>query len=169
VLELGCGTGADAALFAAEGHRVLALDFSAVAIGRAARQYAGLGVEFRVADFSRPLDLGSESVDLVYSRMSLHYFTDEVTRAVVGELARVLVRGGLLVVLCRSVADPLWGEGTRIEADMYRFNDHVRHFFSAGYLRELLAGRFDPARVTEFEGLAYGYDSAFVEAVARRC
>ncbi|MGW3964823.1 class I SAM-dependent methyltransferase [Amycolatopsis sp. NPDC005003] len=168
VLELGCGAGADAAHFASEGHEVLALDFSAVAIRRASRHYSDLGVHFRVADFARPLELPSESFDLVYSRLSLHYFTDEVTRAIVGEVARVLVRNGRLVVLCRSVADPLWGKGVELEKNMYRLDGHVRHFFSAGYLRELIADRFDPAEVTEFPGVAYGYASAFVKAVARR-
>lgn len=168
VLELGCGAGSDAAYFAREGHEVLALDFSAVAIRRASRHYADSGVEFREADFSRPLDFPPGSFDLVYSRLSLHYFTDEVTRALVGELARVLVRNGRLVVLCRSVADPLWGRGVKIEEDMFRLDDHVRHFFSVGYLRELLAEGFTQAEVTEFRGTAYGRESAFVKAVARR-
>ncbi|HEY3470018.1 MAG TPA: class I SAM-dependent methyltransferase [Amycolatopsis sp.] len=168
VLELGCGAGADAAHFAREGHEVLALDFSAVAIRRASRHYVGLGVEFREVDFSRPLDLPSESFDLVYSRLSLHYFTDDVTRALIGEVARLLVRDGCLVVLCRSVADPLCGRGVKIEDNMFRLDDHVRHFFSVGYMRELIADRFGQAEVTEFDGSAYGYESAFVKAVARR-
>jgi len=168
VLELGCGAGSDAAHFASEGHEVLALDFSAVAIRRASRHCSNPDVRFRVADFARPLELPSESFDLVYSRLSLHYFTDEVTRAVVDEVARVLVPNGRLVVLCRSVADPLWGKGVELGKNMYRLNGHVRHFFSAGYLRELIAGRFDSAEVTEFPGAAYGYESAFVKAVATR-
>ena len=168
VLELACGAGADAAHFAAEGHEVLALDFSAVAIRRASRHYADFGVDFRVTDFSRPLDLPSESFDLVYSRLSLHYFTDEATRALIAELVRVLLRNGRLVVLCRSVADPLWGKGVEVEADMFRLDDHVRHFFSVEYLRELLADGFAQAEVNAFAGTAYGHESAFVKAVARR-
>jgi SAM-dependent methyltransferase len=168
VLELGCGSGADAAYLAREGHDVLAVDFSAIAIRRAASGHADVGVDFRVADFSRPLDLRPESFDLVYSRLSMHYFPDSVTRAVVGEIARVLVRKGRLVALCKSVADPLCGQGSRIEDDMYRLDDHVRHFFSAEYMCELLDGRFRPVHVTEFEGVAYGRDSAFVKVVARR-
>jgi len=168
VLELGCGSGADAAYLAGAGHDVLAVDFSEVAIRRAASRYADVGVDFRVADFSLPLDLRSESFDLVYSRLSIHYFPDSVTRAVVDEITRVLVRKGRLVALCKSVADPLCGRGSRIEDDMFLLDDHVRHFFSAGYMYDLLDGRFRPVDVTEFEGVVYGQDSAFVKAVARR-
>ncbi|WP_328443988.1 class I SAM-dependent methyltransferase [Amycolatopsis sp. NBC_00438] len=168
VLELGCGSGADAAYLAAEGHDVLALDFSAVAIRRAASVHADVGVDFRVADFSRPLDLRPESFDLVYARLSMHYFPDSVTRELVGEVARLLAEEGRLVALCKSVADPLCGKGSRIEDDMYRLDGHVRHFFSAGYMRELLGSGFRPARVTEFEGVAYGRNSAFVKVFAQR-
>jgi SAM-dependent methyltransferase len=43
VLVLGCGEGHDAALFAREGHRVVAVDISAEAIARAQAQYSGIG------------------------------------------------------------------------------------------------------------------------------
>jgi len=54
VLELGCGTGHDAARLAREGHEVVAVDFSRAAISRA-RVLHGEGADFRIADIAEPL------------------------------------------------------------------------------------------------------------------
>jgi SAM-dependent methyltransferase len=73
VLELGCGTGNDAARLAAEGYSVTAVDLSGEAIGRARARFSPPAT-FLVADVTRPLpfpdgafgsDSGFRTVDAV--------------------------------------------------------------------------------------------------------
>ena len=76
--------------------------------------------------------------DAVYARLSLHYFPDAVTRQMFGEIRRVLRPDGMLAFMCKSTADPLYGEGNQIEPDMFLRDGKVRHFFSEAYARECL-------------------------------
>src|SRR5688572_23365915 len=77
VLELGFGGGGDAAYFAGVGHHVLATDISESAVARARESFAGhdLPLAFEVHDTSKPFDLPDATFDLIYARLSLHYFT----------------------------------------------------------------------------------------------
>ena len=98
--------------------------------------------------------------------MSLHYFTDTVTRAVFRELARLLMPGGLLAFQCKTVDDPQYGRGRKIEKDMYD-STHARHFFSEAYARECLQSLFEVQSMRSERGPLYNDDSAYVKVVAR--
>jgi len=72
ILELGCGTGEDAVRFAAQGHRVHAVDSSAamLGVGGAKARAAGVAqqIHFEQVDLRQPdrLGAGSPAVDLVF-------------------------------------------------------------------------------------------------------
>src|ERR1700752_3258479 len=66
ILELGCGTGNDAARLAAEGYTVTATDISGEAIGQAKAKYGDLAT-FLVADMSQPLPFPGEGFEAVMS------------------------------------------------------------------------------------------------------
>jgi len=69
VLMPGCGSGYEVRSFAAAGHRVLAIDFSAAAVERAREALGSDGHLVRLADFFTD-DLGAP-FDLVYERAFL--------------------------------------------------------------------------------------------------
>jgi SAM-dependent methyltransferase len=170
VLELGCGLGDDAAHFASLGHQVLAFDLSETAVKRARTRHIDLGhsLSFEAQDISRPFDaLPARSFDLVYARLSLHYFTDAVTRSIFRELHRLMVPDGILAFICRSNRDGRCGMGTQIEEYVFDYH-HVRHFFSLDYTRQCLEAGFEVLSLEEVEGELYGRASAYVKAVARR-
>jgi SAM-dependent methyltransferase len=165
ILELGCGAGLDAAAFARNGHNVVATDFSAVILAGAARRLGQVsGLSFVLLDTSRPLCFAGNTFDVVYARLSLHYFRDAVTRQVMAEIQRVLRPGGRLCFLCKSTGDSVYGQGTEIEPDMFDNHGHIRHFFSYDYAQSLLAGRFVPEAVTATP--TAGADHAFVQVIA---
>ena len=111
VLELGCGNGADAAFLSQRGHAVLATDFSEYAIQTAEAIYQDENLKFRKQDLRDPLAFEAAKFDIVYARLSLHYFSDAVTRAIFNEVGRVLRPGGQFLFMCKSTQDPLYARG----------------------------------------------------------
>lgn len=145
VLELGCGTGHDAARLAREGFTVIALDFSREAIVRARTTY-GAVVAFVVADMARPFGFPDAAFDAVMANVAVHMFSDTVTRAVFAEVARVVRPGGLFLFHVNALEDrPLRARRfpvvRELEPDYVReATGQTMHFFSEPYLRDLLAG-----------------------------
>jgi len=144
VLELGCGTGHDAARLAGEGYAVTAIDVSAEAIGQAQARF-GSTVRFTVADMTRRLPFPDGGFDAVMSNVALHMFPDEVTRAVFAEVGRLIRAGGLFLFHVNALEDrPLrarWQPARELEPDyVAEESGQTMHFFSEAYLRELLAG-----------------------------
>ena len=169
LLELGCGAGIDAALFARGGATVTATDFSEAALAHARARFPGVpGLSFRALDMTAPLPFPDAAFDAVYARLSLHYFTDPVTRRVVAEIARVLAPGGPLALMCKSTDDPLYRRGTEIAPHMWELGGKVRHFFSPAYTRELLGNAFVMTRLTYGPESPYGAPSDAVTALATR-
>lgn len=105
ILEIGCGTGHDAARLAREGYRVTAVDVSSEAIGSARDRYGRLGVTFCEVDVADGLPFADESFDAVMANVALHLFPDAVTRTVVGDIRRVVRRGGLLLAHVNAAGD----------------------------------------------------------------
>lgn len=168
VLELGCGSGWDAAFFARNGHTVCATDFSAVALGANRARYRNVShLHFVQLDTGRPFPFADGAFDAVHAHLSLHYFPDGATRALFRAIRRVLRRGGLLGYLCKSVEDPLYGRGRQIEPDMFEHEGHVRHFFSEGYAVSCLGPRFEAILVESGPDRTYRTASAFVKVIAR--
>jgi SAM-dependent methyltransferase len=144
VLELGCGTGNDAARLAGEGYSVTAIDLSGEAIGQARARFGSLA-RFGVADMTQRLPFPDESFDAVMSNVAMHMFPDSVTRAVFAEVGRLVRADGLFVFHVNSLQDrPLRARNLparEIEPDyVAEESGQTMHFFSEPYLRELLAG-----------------------------
>lgn len=167
VLELGCGVGNDSVAFANKGHDILATDFSEIAIQKNKDTYKDIsGLTFEVLDMSRPFKFNDNTFDVIYARLSLHYFTDTITRNIFQEIKRVLKPNGLICFICKSVKDPLYGKGEEIEKDMFENEGHVRHFFSESYAKSLLEKDFEIKKMDVGDEQFYGRNSAFVKVVA---
>jgi ubiquinone/menaquinone biosynthesis C-methylase UbiE len=169
VLDLGCGSGNDSVYFAKHNHTVLGTDFSDIAIEKNKLHYQNLPkLQFIVQDLSDAFPFKDSSFSVMYARLSLHYFSDKVTKQIFNEIYRVLKIQGLLCFICKSVHDPLYGKGERIEKDMFTFNNHVRHFFSKEYVQECLAGKFEIKLLETGEDSFYNKNSAFVKVIAQK-
>jgi SAM-dependent methyltransferase len=144
VLELGCGTGNDAARLADEGYSVTAVDVSGEAIGQARARF-GSRATFLAADMTQRLPFSDGSFDAVMSNVAVHMFPDGVTRAVFAQVGRLVRADGLFVFHVNSLEDrPL--RARRLGARELELNyvaeesGQTMHFFSEAYLRDLLAG-----------------------------
>lgn len=101
VLDLGCGEGLYALLFAAEGYEVVGIDISSSAVTWARRHATEQGwsnAHFRVGDVTKLNDLASEQFDVVLSVHCYHCLSDAKDRiAHLREAWRVLKPGGIFV------------------------------------------------------------------------
>lgn len=169
ILELGCGEGNDSFYFAEQGHVVTATDFSDVAITQNTERWTNDNLTFAVQDLAQPFPQADASFDVIYTRLSLHYFTDDTTRRIFKDIARILKPGGLLCFMCKSTQDSIYGKGDLIEQDMYELNGHVRHFFSQEYAEDLLhdAG-LDSGSIVMGEEKIYDRQSAFIKVMAKK-
>ena len=144
ILELGCGTGNDAARLAGEGYSVTAVDVSGEAIGQAQAKFGSLA-RFLVADITRRLPFPDGNFDAVMSNVAMHMFPDSVTRALFAQVGRLVRTDGLFVFHVNSLEDrPLRARrlpARELEPDyVAEESGQTMHFFSEAYLRDLLAG-----------------------------
>jgi SAM-dependent methyltransferase len=144
ILELGCGTGNDAARLAGEGYVVTAIDVSGEAIRQAKARF-GSAVRFMVADMTQQLAFPDGSFDAVMSNVAMHMFPDGVTRVLFAEVGRLVRAGGLFVFHVNALEDrPLRARclpARELEPDyVAEESGQTMHFFSEAYLRELLRG-----------------------------
>jgi len=161
LLDVGCGDGRDSLFFAKKGCSVTAIDFSQEAIDKV--QKLDASIDAKVMDIEK-MNFPDESFDAVYAHLSIHYFDDETTDRIIANIFRMLKTGGHFFVKCKSVDDPLYGQGEKVGDDMFLLK-YVRHFFSIDYMKEKLKD----FEVIEIEATQSTYDektSAFIEAVA---
>lgn len=145
VLELAAGHGRDALYFAQQGFRVLATDFSGVAVAQIQRAAQAQGLTERISavvhDLRDPLPPKTGSVDAVYAHMALcmALSTNEI-HAVVNEVRRVLRPGGTFVYTVRHVGDAHYGAGNPHGDDIYEHGGFAVHFFSERLIEALTDG-----------------------------
>jgi SAM-dependent methyltransferase len=157
VLELGCGTGNDAARLAREGYQVTAVDLSAEAVARARARY-GHAVRFLIADIAAPFPFRDGYFDAVMSNVALHMFPDRVTRSVFAGIGRLVRPQGLFLFHVNALQDrPLRARRLPVARELeqdYVLEDSGQavRFFSEPYLRDLLREwselRLDPVQAT---------------------
>ncbi len=150
VLDIGSGPGHAAFAVAPHVRSVVALDLSDAMLEEGRK----LGGEHGIANvrFERgdagALPYGAESFDVVTSRFCAHHYADPA--AVLREVARVLVPGGLfLVVDSVSPTDP--GQDTFLNAiEVLRDPTHVRNYSVAQWTALLAEAGFAPEHLGDF-------------------
>lgn len=163
MLDLGCGGGRDSVYFSQHGLAVTALD--AIATGQQQAKLKAHNIKFIKGDI-RNIRLKPNSFDIIYAHLSLHYFNDNTTDRIFKKLYSVLKPGGYLFVKCKSIADPFYGKGRKIEDNYYDFG-HIRHFFSKQYMAEKLKD-FKVIKISKTNSYKHPGRSSFIEAFARK-
>ena len=109
VADLGCGPARDGAVFAGAGHRVTGVNRSAGMLALAARALPGRVVQ---ADLRR-LSLAGGTLDGIWCCAALLHVPLDDTTTALGEMRRVLRRGGHLALVTAL------GDGSRLETVPY--------------------------------------------------
>jgi GT2 family glycosyltransferase/SAM-dependent methyltransferase len=96
VLDLGSGEGFGAALLADAARTVVGIDLDETTVEHSRLNYAGPGLEFRVASATDLADFRDDAFDAVVAFEVIEHIRDQ--EAVLAEVARVLAPGGLLII-----------------------------------------------------------------------
>lgn len=163
LLDVGCGDGRDSVYFFKKGFKITAVDFSASGIEKLKSQNPKINC---ILGDIRKIKLKTNSFDVIYAHLSLHYFDDKATSKIFDGLYRALKQKGLIFVKCKSVDDALFGKGQKIGENMYK-KGHTRHFFSKEYMAEKLKS-FKVIKISKTSSVYHNYKSAFIEATATK-
>jgi len=139
LLELGAGQGQDSLYFAEKGFTVTSSDLldDALKIAKEKALAKKLNLDFKKIDLRNELPFESEVFDIVYAHLSLHYFDQETTRRLIGEIQRILKPGGTLAFLVNSTNDPEYKKGQEIEPDYFNVGKAKKRYFNTNTARKL--------------------------------
>lgn len=149
VCDLGGGTGDDAIYFLRKGHRVILFDISEFALkavqkkAKEAKITSGLIV--KQVDFGlHKLPLKDYSIDVAYSRISLHYFPKDETIGIFRAIYTALKDGGSAYLTFKSPEDReemeyFQNNAVLYEPEVYIESGQLRSRFAIDSLKEMLA------------------------------
>lgn len=141
ILELGAGHGRDAIFFASKGLEVEALDYSnsGIEILNKKAQEKEFQINARPFDIKELLPFPNASFDVVYSHMLLNMrFSLSELHSIFSEINRVLRPNGLNFFSVRNHHDQFYGNGIKVEEEIYNINGFEVRFFSEKEIQDLV-------------------------------
>ncbi|NLT38036.1 MAG: class I SAM-dependent methyltransferase [Methanomassiliicoccus sp.] len=138
VLELGCGNGKTARALVRSAERVVGLDFSRPGLDRCRADVRSGKLDLVEGDV-RHLPFSDHRFDHVFAVHVLGHLVAEDMGKAVGEIERVTVPGGKVVVRTFSCRDMRAGKGEEVEPGSYiRGNGILTHYFERSELSQLM-------------------------------
>jgi ubiquinone/menaquinone biosynthesis C-methylase UbiE len=147
VLDLGGGTGADAFYFVKRGHYVTVADISPYALSIVSDKSKSMNLPISIKQITlgeNQLPISSDTFDIVYSRLSLHYFNQQTTVEIIKEINRILKVGGRAFLTLKSPNDEkemeyLKKTATEIEFNVFNEDKDIKSRYSINQLRQILS------------------------------
>jgi SAM-dependent methyltransferase len=164
--------GRDSRFFAHSGYEVTSTDFSDAALRLNASKVPPRDrqrITLQKLDMRSGLPFPSQSFDIVYAHLSLHYFDQAGTLKIMGEIRRLLRYKGVFAFLANSINDPEFGTGPRIEEDFFEIGEErgtvSKRYFSVESATQFTLG-FDSILLDNL-GEAYGKNDRGVHNLIR--
>ena len=163
LLDLGCGLGRHAVLFAKEGFKVTACDLSEYAVNHLVEwaKKENLSIDTKVCDMlSLPYD--DETFDVIFSYHTVSHTDTVGARRIVNELDRVLKGGGeIFITLCsketwsfNEAGYPRLDENTVIKTDDGPEKGIPHFYVDLDYVQELF-GAFEILSLRHVDDIFY--------------
>jgi len=146
ILEISCGNGADAIELSNLGYNVVATDFDDGYVDFVNSQ----GIECIKHDTRKPFPFQDNQFDLVYSRLGLHYFTEEELKDIFKDISRITKK--YLVFTVKLVNDIPTG----------------KIIFTEDTWKDLVSNDFSIISSNVKEGILYNNQSKWLEIVAEK-
>jgi len=171
LLDIGCGRSRDIVYFANKGILVDASDISKNRI-ESVKSYVKHkkieNINFIVTD-TKDLKIKKNYYDVIYSHLSLHYFDEKTLNRILNRIYKGLKKEGFLFLKWKSMDDPEFGVGKKIDKRTFDNNGHIKSFFDIEYSKRLLK-KFKIFRIRRSSGKYQGHKltSKYIEVFARR-
>ena len=138
ILELGSGRGSDTGYLSEHG-AVTAVDINLKALQELKEKHPTATT--LIADLGESWPLPDRTYSFILASLSLHYFSDAVTRQCVSELKRVIKPDGTALLRFNSTNDANYGAQSddEIEPNYYLVNGQPKRFFSKDALEDYFA------------------------------
>lgn len=159
IVDIGSGNGRDSTFFQSLGFECTAVDPSEEALLKSRTR-------IKVQATARQICEGPNEYDVVYMRFSLHSVDEECE----DQLFAWARSSKLFCIETRSVYDPRYGEGEKVEEDAFSVNGHYRRFTRLDTLiGKALSHDFEVVHASvEFESAALPHDRAVVNRLILR-
>jgi len=168
IVDLGCGSGSDTKYLIERGKAVIACDYSARASENIRKNFPEVH-DALCFDMTGGLPFADGFTDILIADLSLHYFTERVTKAILAEIRRVLTPRGVMLFRLNSHKDVNFGagQGAEVEKNYFRTEDgRYKRFFD----REDICRIFDDweiLRLSEGQTGRFGPTKELWVAMAR--
>lgn len=126
-LDLGCGIGQYTKKFMSYGYKVVSADISEVALNEV-KKFNDTIVKI---DMQETFPFDNETFDIVFANLSIHYFSDKMTKKIISEIKRVLKKDGLFIGSVNGIQGLKVIKDTAIEIEphyYYNKNKYIRLF-----------------------------------------
>ena len=170
-LDVGCGSGYNTRLLLDHGFEVTAIDISKRALDLCRRE----APQARVAgvDVREGLPFSGDCFELIVADLSLHYFSWDMTNAIVKDVANSLVTGGLFAGRFNSTGDVNFGAGTgepvRGESNLLMVDGIEKRFFTRECFGKLFGPPWMVVALAEKTTCRFGARKVLWELVATKC
>jgi len=139
ILDLGCGVGIDTLHLVELGHKVIACDFSNVALKKVKENIPEADIlQFNMKE---GLPFENEVFEVVVANKSLHYFSMMETKRIINDIYRIIKTNGIFAFVVNSTNDSNFGagQGIELEENFYEVRGTTKRFFN----KESLLNFFD--------------------------
>ena len=165
IIDLGCGTGNDTIYLQQQGYSTVSCDYAEEALKRLKERLDTTTT--MCFDMLEGLPFLSGNFKIIIANLSLHYFCWHDTEQVIGEIYRVLMKGGYLLCRVNSIKDKENGAGLGIpiEENYYDIGGKRKRFFNEKQLKNLLS-EWKTLQCFEQSMVRLGKQKVFWEVVA---
>lgn len=165
IIDLGCGFGNDTLYLSQRGFSVVSCDYSKMALARL--KHFIEKPNCCCLDMRDKLPFKSDSAKIIICDLSIHYFNEKTTKALIEEISRVLTLGGMLICRVNSI-DELRTEREEIvelERNYYMVGDKKKRYFDRKDVQHLFSN-FEISDILDYEMKRYKNPKKVLEFTA---
>lgn len=142
ILDLGCGVGIDTLHLIDSGYKVIASDFSSIALEKVKTNIPE--AEIKQFNMKNGIPFEKEMFEFIIANKSIHYFSEEETKKIISELYRILKNNGTFAFVVNSTNDSNFGagQGELLEENFYEVRGTTKRFFDRKSLEEFFNSQF---------------------------
>lgn len=149
VLDIGCGIGLDTKYLTEMGYWVISIDISGEALAICRQELPDN--TFLQVDIREGLPFSKNSFQIINANLSLHYFSWEKTKKIMGNIHNCLKTEGLCIVRLNSTNDSNFGSvgHEEIEQNLFRVHGEQKRFFDIQAVNKLFSSGWKSHAIEE--------------------